>query len=249
MKKVLAFIGSSLKHKSNTYIFTKMYLDALQKKVPDIQIDIYTAGEVKIRFCKGCLACEKNGVCVQDASDDMGMLKQKMLAADLVVWGSPNYEMNVSGQLKTFLDRLYFWYHTLPMVGKIGAVVMTSGGPQTGILSPNETIDYMAAVLCCTGVKIVSQLLTSASLPGHINDMNEANKVAASAADETAPYLTGAKEITTDKYLEAVFQRTKSIVSRVEYMASERAVCEEKGILACNSFAEYYEKFKSQSKQ
>lgn len=57
----------------------------------------------KIGFCKGCLACQKTGRCV--ICDDADTIAQKMLTADVLVFATPIYYYEMSGQMKTMLDR------------------------------------------------------------------------------------------------------------------------------------------------
>lgn len=57
----------------------------------------------EIKFCIGCLACQKTGKCVQ--KDDMADLIGKVQNADAIIFATPIYYYEMSGQLKTFLDR------------------------------------------------------------------------------------------------------------------------------------------------
>ena len=59
--------------------------------------------EKNIGFCKGCLACGKTNRCV--IKDDAAELVEKMLAADVIVFATPIYYYEMSGQMKTLLDR------------------------------------------------------------------------------------------------------------------------------------------------
>ena len=56
-----------------------------------------------IGFCRGCLACQKTGRCV--IHDDADTIAQKMLTADVIVFATPIYYYEMSGQMKTMLDR------------------------------------------------------------------------------------------------------------------------------------------------
>ncbi len=56
-----------------------------------------------INFCKGCLACQKTKRCV--IRDDADIIEQKMLNADVIVFATPIYYYEMSGQMKTMLDR------------------------------------------------------------------------------------------------------------------------------------------------
>ena len=59
--------------------------------------------EKNIGFCKGCLACGKTNRCV--IKDDAAELVEKMLAADVIAFATPIYYYEMSGQMKTLLDR------------------------------------------------------------------------------------------------------------------------------------------------
>lgn len=56
-----------------------------------------------IRFCKGCLACQKTQHCV--INDDAPAIVAKMHDADVIVFATPIYYYEMCGQLKTLLDR------------------------------------------------------------------------------------------------------------------------------------------------
>ena len=59
-----------------------------------------------IGYCIGCEAChQNNGVCVQ--KDDMAEILGKMIAADVIVMATPLYYWNMSGQIRTAIDRLF----------------------------------------------------------------------------------------------------------------------------------------------
>lgn len=57
----------------------------------------------EIQYCRGCLACQNTKECV--INDDMKEILEKMLSADVLVFATPIYFYEMSGQMKTFLDR------------------------------------------------------------------------------------------------------------------------------------------------
>ena len=63
-----------------------------------------------------------------DQIDDIKSLKQKIIVADFIIYGSPVYAMPVSGQIKTFIDRLANWHHIMNLTGKSGMTVVTTAG-------------------------------------------------------------------------------------------------------------------------
>ena len=196
MKKIFAFIGSPLKEKSNTYTLTKMMLDRLKSLDKDIQYEILTSGQVKINYCLGCWTCMTKGFCPQDKLDDMGMLKEKMMAADFIIWGSPVYIMHVSGQMKTFLDRLCCWFHLIKLAGKPGLTVATTG--QQGL----ETIhEYFEMLLGSLGVVSVGRL-DAVGYYERLKDPQEAQRKAEDAAKQIYPYIIGERVPQSNKLME-----------------------------------------------
>ncbi|MDH6534565.1 flavodoxin family protein [Parabacteroides sp. 52] len=57
----------------------------------------------KINYCLGCGVCNTTHKCVQ--KDDMAEVLDKMLAADVLVFGTPVYFYTMDAQLKTLIDR------------------------------------------------------------------------------------------------------------------------------------------------
>ena len=93
------------------------------------EVELFFLNELKITPCTGCGTCKRTGQCV--FKDDYPKIKDAMLAADGVIFSSPNYIRNVSSQIKALLDRSFcFLFHCQAMKGKYGAVVIASGGPQ-----------------------------------------------------------------------------------------------------------------------
>ncbi len=57
----------------------------------------------RIEFCKGCLACQITGKCI--LHDDAEAIVEQMKKADVLVFATPVYFYEMSGQMKTLLDR------------------------------------------------------------------------------------------------------------------------------------------------
>ena len=56
----------------------------------------------KIEFCKGCLGCQTTGKCI--LRDDAERIIAQMKAMDVLVFATPIYFYEMSGQMKTLLD-------------------------------------------------------------------------------------------------------------------------------------------------
>lgn len=58
-----------------------------------------------IAFCKGCLACQKFNKCI--INGDANEITELLYESDVVVWVTPVYYYQLSGQTKTMMDTLY----------------------------------------------------------------------------------------------------------------------------------------------
>lgn len=67
------------------------------------EVEIVSLKDKEIRFCRGCFACQKTQRCV--IRDDADLIEQKMEKADVLVFATPIYYYEMSGQMKTMLDR------------------------------------------------------------------------------------------------------------------------------------------------
>ena len=101
MKNIL-IISSSIRNKSNSEILAEQALQGALAAGNNAQL--ITLKDKDIRFCRGCLACQRTMKCV--IKDDVAEILEKVRAADTVVYATPIYYYELSGQLKTLLDRL-----------------------------------------------------------------------------------------------------------------------------------------------
>lgn len=100
MKNVL-IITTSLRNGSNSYILAEYFKDGAVSA--GHSVEIVSLRNKTIGFCKGCFACQKIGKCV--INDDANEITDKIAAADVVVWATPIYYYEMSGQMKTMIDR------------------------------------------------------------------------------------------------------------------------------------------------
>lgn len=101
MSRVLV-ISSSLRAKSNSDILAEKIVLGARDAGHDTE-HISLKGK-QIGFCLGCLACQKTQKCV--IKDDVSAIAEKVKNADTLVFATPIYYYEMSGQMKTLLDRL-----------------------------------------------------------------------------------------------------------------------------------------------
>lgn len=101
MKKVL-IVSASPRINSNSEALAKAFAGGAQEAGNEVEL-ISLRGKT-INFCRGCMACQKTRRCV--IRDDADEICRKALSADVLVFATPIYYYEMSGQLKTLLDRL-----------------------------------------------------------------------------------------------------------------------------------------------
>ena len=100
MKKVLV-ISTSLRGMSNSHELAKAFAQGAVEA--GNEVDLITLHNKEIKFCIGCLKCQETGKCV--ISDDVPEVMSKLHDADVVCFATPVYYYEMSGLMKTLLDR------------------------------------------------------------------------------------------------------------------------------------------------
>lgn len=102
MKKNVLVISTSLRKGGNSDTLAEEFVRGVKdagNNAEKISLEGKTIG-----FCKGCLACQKTQECV--IKDDAVNIAEKIKNADAIVFATPIYYYEMSGQMKTLLDRL-----------------------------------------------------------------------------------------------------------------------------------------------
>ncbi|MCK5876355.1 MAG: NAD(P)H-dependent oxidoreductase [Candidatus Marithrix sp.] len=105
IKNIVVFDGGPRNKKfSKTTFMVDKFIDGA--KSVGAEVDYYKLSKLNIHHCNGCYTCwtKTPGECIH--KDDMTELRNKYREADLVIFASPLYIFNVTGILKTFMDRL-----------------------------------------------------------------------------------------------------------------------------------------------
>jgi len=144
--KVLGIIASPKGTASNTLQLVNGVLEGAKSAGAGTEIvDLYN---LKIEYCTACGSCYAKGECPQD--DDFPDLFEKMMNADGIVMGSPNYIDSVSAPMKALFDRMADAIHCQMLTGKFGCAVCTAGGSHQ-----DEVMGYMNHVLTNLGATVV----------------------------------------------------------------------------------------------
>lgn len=101
-RNVLVLSASPRKNGNSNRLCDQFILGAKKQGHQVEKIEIH---EQNINYCIGCGACQVHaGVCVQ--KDDMEVIMEKMVQADVIVMATPVYFYSMNGQMKTLIDRL-----------------------------------------------------------------------------------------------------------------------------------------------
>lgn len=102
MSEKVVIISSSPRKNGNSAMLAKQFAKGASDAGSDVLS--FDVNDIKPEFCRGCLYCQSHGDCV--ISDGMKEVVDCVQKADVLVFATPVYYYSVSGQLKTFLDRL-----------------------------------------------------------------------------------------------------------------------------------------------
>lgn len=102
MGKKVIVISSSFRKNGNSETLAKEFARGAEDA--GNMVDTIYLRDISLNYCKGCLSCQKNLKCV--INDDASKLVYKVKDADVICFATPIYYYAISGQLKTFLDRM-----------------------------------------------------------------------------------------------------------------------------------------------
>ena len=129
MKKIIILNGAGKKN-GNTAAMVKAFTDAVRANGNEVRE--FALQSMMIHGCLDCGGCrrrEKDSLnpCVQQ--DDMRDIYPAFREADVVVFASPVYWWDITGTLKTAIDRLYASLNNISgLTPKETVLLMTSGG-------------------------------------------------------------------------------------------------------------------------
>jgi multimeric flavodoxin WrbA len=141
--KILAINGSSRTIRSTTRKLAGFVLEGAAEA--GAETEMIDLADYHVTPCTACEACSLNGICSND--DDVPSILIRMKEADGIVFGSPVYIDNISGQMKVFFDRLADAIHYQVLAGTFGCSVATtyeSGG--------DDVVAYLDHVLNYLGI-------------------------------------------------------------------------------------------------
>ncbi|MCH4072487.1 MAG: flavodoxin family protein [Pseudoramibacter sp.] len=101
----IVILNGSPRPKGNTAALIQSFTEGAESA--DNQVTTFMLDKMDIHGCKGCFGGHSDEVCPCVQKDDMAKIYPAVKTADVVVFASPLYFWNFSGQLRTATDRLF----------------------------------------------------------------------------------------------------------------------------------------------
>ncbi len=109
MKKAI-FINGSPRKNGNTAKLLQQALEGAREAGAEVEMIHLYDRQLNFKGCMSCFACKikggRKGMC--SFKDDLQPILQKVLEADVLICGSPNYCSYPSAMLRAFMERLIF---------------------------------------------------------------------------------------------------------------------------------------------
>ncbi len=149
--KILGISGSSRKNdRSGVYRLVETVLAHT-----GCEYDLISLRDMKISGCIACLGCVKDNIC--KVNDDLTPLREKIIAADGLVIGAPNYYSTLNALTHAMLERWFQFRHQEGSLlwGKLAVAVGVGG--TSGRFPADEIEKFMLYNFIETVAKVSGQ--------------------------------------------------------------------------------------------
>jgi len=153
--KAIGIVGSPRKN-GNVDTLVQAVLDGAGES--GYQTKKFYLNEMKYWGCQACNYCKANDHCRQD--DDVSKLLTEIKAADAVVFGSPIYFYQFTGQFRLMEDRMFSLidkdFKSRLSPGKKAVIVISQGDPNPN--SFDNAIAEFSQALSLLGFKVIDTI-------------------------------------------------------------------------------------------
>lgn len=171
MSKKVVVICSSPRKNGNSEILADLFIKGAQEAghtAEKIRLSDYEIG-----YCKACYYCREHLACCQ--KDDANLLVEKLLSADVLVFATPIYFYEMSGQLKVFLDRTMPAYFSEYHFHDVYLLATSLEKAQTSMDGAIKGLQGW--IDCFEGSRLAGVVYgTGAGLPGTVRDTEAVTK-------------------------------------------------------------------------
>lgn len=163
MAKKVLIISTSLRAGSNSEILARECEKGAREAGNEVEFISLKGKEIK--YCIGCLSCTETGTCV--LKDDVPEIMAKVKEAETIVFATPVYYYEMSGQMKTLLDRLNPLYDS---DYKFKNIYMIATAAEEGAATFDKAYNGLLGWVDCFERATLSGIVTG----GGINERKEA---------------------------------------------------------------------------
>ena len=204
MKRITAFVGSA--RKKNTHSAVVQFLDNLQA-LGDVECEIVTLHDYTLKACQGCEVCIWKGEEFCPLKDDRDVLMEKIRMSDGVIFASPNYCGQVSGIMKTFLDRFVFVCHRPRYFGKVCTSIVTYS-----FARGDKIVEYLDILAMTLGFNVVKGTCVNGLDPRTEKDQQKMDRARARQAKQFYAGLAKPTYPAPSLLMLAVFRTFRSMI-------------------------------------
>jgi len=181
-RKITVFLGSP--RKQLTYRVAQELIADL-KAFGNVEPEYVFLKDMNLSNCRGCCQCFEKGEELCPLRDDRDVLLEKIESSDGVIFATPNYSLQVTGIMKTFLDRLAFVFHRPRFFGKAFTAIVTQG-----IFGGKDVEEYLEKVGGAWGFTVAKGCCVTAFQPVTAADQKRISKAVQNAAERFYRTLT-----------------------------------------------------------
>jgi multimeric flavodoxin WrbA len=222
MKKVVAIIGSP--RMGDTVNTVRLFEEKL-KAICETEFECIHLKDMDIQPCRGCLACVAKGEDHCPLKDDTAEIMRKLLSADGIVFATPVYSLQISGQLKLFIDRIAYLFHRPCLFDKAFIAITVQA-----INGYKDAHAYLNKIAHVWGLAMVPGLALNTPPGLRSAELQAENiKKAEKAAKDFYTALCGGRLKTPNWKDFILFRMTRSFMPFYSFMARDCEYYREKG--------------------
>jgi len=131
---IVAIVGSPRSNGNTNYLADQALAQAVELGAKTEKILV---NEYRLNPCLGHDNCASLKNCLQN--DDDSRILERFRSADGIIIATPVYYYNMTAQMKTFIDRNYFFYrHKIPYKARAAGIIVVA--TEAGISDTLETV-------------------------------------------------------------------------------------------------------------
>ena len=159
MAESVLIVNGATRINGNTDILVEKIIEGANKSY--LNPPLVELRNKHILNCIGCYKCLRESEC--NFQDDMTEIRNQINAAELMILASPLYWCGVTGLMKTFLDRLFFYYHpeNKALIAGKKAIIVTPMNQKNVDFESEVLVEFYNRLFGCLGVKIINMLFFS----------------------------------------------------------------------------------------